>query len=114
MLEESTITKAAQKAQISRDTAYKYLKDSDFQKALSERRTEMIDSTIRFLQGKLNLCNETLISIIEDATTAPQVKINAINTIYATCKSMTETAELLAMSPRIAELAKLIEEQGSE
>lgn len=111
MLEESTITAAAKKAGIARDTAYKYLKDPDFQIELSERKAETIDATIRFLQSKLNLCNETLISIIEDAAVAPQIKINAINTVYATCKSMTETAELLAMTPKIAELTKFIENQ---
>ena len=111
MLEESTISKAAKKAGIARDTAYKYLKDPEFQAELSERKAETIDATIRFLQSKLNLCNETLISIIEDTAVAPQVKINAINTVYATCKNMTETAELLSMTPKIAELTKFIEDQ---
>lgn len=112
LLEESTITKAAEKAGISRPTAYKFLKDADFQAELSERKSETIDGCIRYLQGKLALCNETLIAIIEDPTTAPQVKINAINSVYATCKSMTETAELLEMSEKVERLNAFIEEQG--
>lgn len=111
LLEESSITKAAEKAGISRPTAYKFLKDPDFQAELSERKSETIDGCIRYLQGKLALCNETLISIIEDPTTAPQVKINAINSVFATVKSMTETAELLEMSEKVERLNAFVEDQ---
>ena len=111
LLEESSITKAAEKAGISRPTAYKFLKDPDFQAELSERKSETIDGCIRYLQGKLALCNETLISIIEDPTTAPQVKINAINSVFATVKSMSETAELLEMSEKVERLSAFVEDQ---
>ena len=53
MLEESTITKAAEKAGISRDTAYKYLKNENFQAELNKRRTECISDTVRVLQSNL-------------------------------------------------------------
>ena len=46
MLEESTITKAAEKAGISRDTAYKYLKNENFQAELNKRRTSPESNTI--------------------------------------------------------------------
>ena len=111
LLEESSITKAAEKAGISRPTAYKFLKDPDFQEELSERKSETIDGCIRYLQGKLALCNETLISIIEDPTTAPQVKINAINSVFATVKAMTETAELLEMAEKVERLSAFVEDQ---
>ena len=111
LLEESSITKAAEKAGISRPTAYKFLNDPDFQEELSERKSETIDGCIRYLQGKLALCNETLISIIEDPTTAPQVKINAINSVFATVKAMTETAELLEMSEKVERLSAFVEDQ---
>ena len=111
LLEESSITKAAEKAGISRPTAYKFLKDPDFQEELSERKSETIDGCIRYLQGKLALCNETLISIIEDPTTAPQVKINALNSVFATVKAMTETAELLEMSEKVERLSAFVEDQ---
>lgn len=109
MLEESTITKAAEKAGINRTTAYKYLKDKDFKKELNARRTECVNDTVRYLQGKLSLCNETLVSIIENPDTNDQIKINAINAIYANCKSMTETAEIIT---RLEQVEELIESGG--
>lgn len=114
LLSESTVTKAAEKAGISRSSAHKYLNDENFRNELERRKTECIDDTIRYLQGKLALCGEVLVSIIEDPNAADQVKINAINTIYSNCKSMTETAEIVAMAPQVAQLAKWIEMQESE
>lgn len=104
MLEESTLTKAAERIGISRTTAYKYLKDKDFQKELNQRRGECINDTVRYLQGKLSLCNETLVSIIENPETSDQIKINAINAIYLNCKSMTETAEIITRLEQVEEL----------
>ena len=106
MLEESTITKAIQKANISRETAYKYLKNPTFQAELNKRRSECINDTVRYLQGKLSLCNETLVKIIEDPNTSDQIKINAINAIYTNCKSMTETAEIIT---RLASIEEALE-----
>lgn len=111
MLEESTISKAAERAGITRKTAYNYLRNKDFQKELNQRRGECINDTVRYLQGKLSLCNETLVSIIENPDTSDQIKINAINAIYTNCKSMTETAEIIT---RLEQVEELIESGENE
>lgn len=60
MREESTIVKAAAAANISRDTAYKYLKGPAFKAELDKRRSECLNDTVRFLQSKLTVCSEQL------------------------------------------------------
>lgn len=95
LLEETTITGAAKKAGITRATAYKYLQDRDFRTELNRRRSECINDAVRYLQGKLALCNETLVEIIKDKDVSSQIKINAINAIYMNCKSLTETADII-------------------
>lgn len=104
MLEESTISKAAEKAGITRKTAYNYLKNKDFKKELNRRRGELVNDAVRYLQGKLSLCNETLVSMIENPDTSNQIKINAINAIYTNCKSMTETAEIITRLEQVEEI----------
>ena len=47
------------------------------------------------MQANLALCNEALIDIIKDPKTSPQIKINAINTIYSTCGKMTELNDIV-------------------
>lgn len=95
LLEESNVSKAATAAGISRNTAYQYMKKPEFERELNRRRSECINDTVRFLQGKLALCGETLIGIIESPEASDQVKINAINAVYANCKAMTETVEVI-------------------
>lgn len=107
MLEESTIVKASEKAGISRKTAYNYMKNPEFKKELNKRRSECINDTVRFLQGKLALCGETLVEIIEKPNVSEQIKINAINSIYANCKAMTETADIMT---RLEQIEESIEE----
>lgn len=94
LLTESTITKASKKAGITRKTAYSYMQDEEFKEALDNAKSECIADTVRFMQGNLALCNEALIDIIKDPKTSPQIKINAINTIYSTCGKMTELNDI--------------------
>lgn len=95
MLEESTIAKAAEKAGISRKTAYVYLHNEEFNAELEKRRSECINDTVRYLQCKLALCNEALVDIIEDPDAGAQVKINAANSIYTNCRAFIEQAEII-------------------
>ena len=101
MLKESTVSKAAEAAGISRETAYRYLKDADFVAKLNKLRTECLNDTVRFLQGKLTLCSEQLVRIIESEDAADQVKINAINMVFANFRTMFETAEVTARLEQI-------------
>ncbi len=94
LLEESTISKACKKAGISRRTGYKYLKETEFAAELRNRQKETLDNTVRYLQGKLDTCNETLLKIIETDSVPSQVKINAINTVYGVLVKLTETVEI--------------------
>ena len=111
MLEESTITKAAAAAKISRETAYKYLKEPTFKAELDKRRSECLNDTVRFLQSKLTVCSEQLVRIIENEDTADQVKINAINTVFSNFKTMAETAEIIS---RLEEIERIVAAEDEE
>ena len=111
LLTEPTIVDASRRAGISRSTAQRYLKSEDFKKELETARTNTVNDTVRFLQGKLSLCNETLINIINDPNVKPQIKINAINTVYTNVKQMIDTSELLG---RVEQLESIIEKSLEE
>ena len=114
MLEESTIKKAAEKAGISRDTAYKYLKNEKFQAELNKRRSECVTDTVRFLQSKLSICSETLVNIVENPETGAQIKINAINAIFTNCKALLETTEILQKMAELEAEQEIINERLAE
>ena len=108
LLTESTVTKAIETAGITRGTAYKYLNDPDFKKELEQRKSEFITDTVRYLQGKLSLCNETLVGIVTDKNSTDAAKIAAANAIYSNCKSMMETAEIIS---RLENIEKAVDDK---
>jgi ACT domain-containing protein len=101
LMENPTISKAIEQAGISKSTGYKYLGDDDFQKELLKRKSEAMSEAVTYLQGKLSRCGEVLMDIVEDTEISPQVRINAINSVFSNTKLMTESVDILL---RIAEL----------
>lgn len=110
MLQCSTISKAAKMAGISPNTATKYMRDAEFQTELTKRRGECISDVVRYLQGKLSKCAEELMKIIDDPEIQPQIKINAVNSVFAFSKSMTE-AEIIT---RLEAIETQIRERAEE
>lgn len=104
LLTETTIAGASAKAGISRTTAYRYLSNANFQQELNKAKAECISDTIRYLQGNLTACSEELMQIIKRPDTADQVRINAINTVFANCKSLIDTYEVEERMQRIEEM----------
>lgn len=88
LMEEPTITKAADRLGISRTAIYKNMEKEEFRKELQKRQSECVDASVRYLQGKMESVNTELIRIIENPNTAAQIKVNAINAFYQNLKQM--------------------------
>lgn len=109
MLENPTVTKAFQSAGISRTMAYKYLKDEDFKQELERRRNEAVSDAVNYLQSNLTRCAEVLIDIVNNQRVPPQVRINAVNSVFTNAKAMTESVDFLL---RVVELEKRTKVNG--
>lgn len=109
MLENPTVTKAIQSAGISRTMAYKYLKDEDFKQELERRRNEAVSDAVNYLQSNLTRCAEVLIDIVNNQRVPPQVRINAVNSVFTNAKAMTESVDFLL---RVVELEKRTKVNG--
>lgn len=107
-LESSDMTVACKKAGISRKTGYRYLESEEFKRVLEESQQEALKDTVRYLQGNLDKCNLTLMKIIASADTAPQVKINAINTVYSVIGKISENLEV---TERLEALERALEDK---
>ena len=82
-------------ANISKSKYYKLKNDSDFQKILTERRTELIREAVMRMESYLSENVEALQAIIRDPETKDQVKINAINLMMSQLNSWKQTTEIL-------------------
>lgn len=95
MLQCPTVSEAAKMANIARSTAYHYMDDADFKKALAKAKAEILSGTATFLQQNLAVCGQELMKIVKDPKTAPAVKVQAINTVFCNAKALTETADIV-------------------
>lgn len=80
---------------LSRSTIVRYRDSPDFQKVLSDRRTAYVETAVTKMQAFMCEGVETLRDIIRDENTSAQVKVNAIQILFAQCKSWTETVDVL-------------------
>ena len=100
-LSEQDINKVCKKLNITRPTYYKYLNDDAVKQEISKIRLATIENTARYLQDNLSLCSQELVNIIKSKDTAPQIKINAINSIFNNCSKLTEQVDIINELDRI-------------
>ena len=80
---------------ISKSKYYRLKKDRDFQKILTERRTELVKSAVMKMESYLTEDVEILQSIIRKEDTSDQVKINGINLLMSQLNTWKQTTEIL-------------------
>lgn len=82
-------------AGISKNTAYKYRNDPEFQKVLKERKEAILKAAVNKMQSYLCRDVEILQQIIEDPDTSPQTKVNAIQAIMNQLRDWTTTTDFM-------------------
>ena len=107
-LSEQDINKVCKKLDITRPTYYKYLNDDAVKQEIQKIRIETLENTTRYLQDNLSLCSQKLIDIINADDTAPQIKINAINSVFSNCNKLTEQIDIIN---KVNQLEKRLQEQ---
>lgn len=111
-LSSKNLTETCKKLKITRSTAYRYLKEDIVKAEIDKRRGELINDTTLYLQDSLQECSKVLMNIVKDPKASPQVKINAINSIFSNCNKLTETNDILTKIASIEE--RLAEQEQTE
>lgn len=88
---------------ITRPTYYKYLKDDAIKDAITNQRIEIMQGATKNLQINLSLCSDELIKIVKSDETPPQIKINAINSVFNNCNKLTEQLDIISEIESIKE-----------
>lgn len=107
-ISEQDINKVCKKLDITRPTYYKYLNDDAVKQEIYKIRLETLENTTRYLQDNLRLCSQKLIDIINADDTAPQIKINAINSVFSNCNKLTEQVDIIN---KVNQLEQRLQEQ---
>lgn len=106
--QEQSINDICNKLNITRATYYNYLNDDAVKQEISKNRYNLLSTTTDYLQSCLNECSKELMQIIKDKDTSPQIRINAINSIFSNCTKLTEQVDLL---DKISTLEDKLKEQ---
>lgn len=106
LMEEPTVTRAYKRAAISKSKAYAFLGEESFKADLNRLKSEILGSVTSYLQSNLAECSETLMTIIRSDSVSAQVKINAAQVIFNTCRALTETTDILPRLEALEESAK--------
>ena len=80
---------------ITRQTYYNYLNNYDVKNEINRQLNEMLKDTTRYLKSKINRCCIELMDIIENKETPPQIKINAINSVFTHTIKLTEQTDII-------------------
>lgn len=89
------ITETAKQLNISRTTAYDYLKKNEIKEEIRQRTEQQIQETKVFLQNSLCIANKELINIIQDKNIGTNYKLQAINILYGQVGKFYNIAEHL-------------------
>jgi len=55
----------------------------------------MLNNTVTYLQVKLQEATETIVNIMNNDETAPQIRINAARSVFDYCIKLTEQTEII-------------------
>ena len=95
LLAYPTVREASEAAGIPESTIYLKLRNADFKKRYNETKTQMLQNTVTYLQVKIQDATRTIVEIMNDPETAPQVRINAARGVFDYCIRLTEQTEIL-------------------
>lgn len=103
LLTTPSISDVAQKTGFSRSWIYKTMKSDSFQEKMQEARQKAVDDAVSILQGNLAECANTLMDIVRDKNASPQVRVNAVNSVFQNVKGFSndKTAVLAGMAVKI-------------
>jgi phage terminase small subunit len=104
LLTTGSDSQAAQAANVSRDTIYRWLKQAEFKTALEEATAEAINNLSRSLVGLGDQAIETLRDTMEDESISPGARVSAARVVL---DNILKIRELASIEQRLTELEKV-------
>ena len=106
LLTNSTVKKASASCGVPESTIYSYLKKPEFKKKYNKAKTDLMEHTTTYLQGKTAETIEIILSIAEDTENHAQTRLTACRTLLEYTFKFMENTDLLQ---RIEQLEALEE-----
>ena len=111
MLTSRTVEEATEKADITRNTAYRYLNNDDWKKEYREQRNALTDGLTNQLQQLGTQAIQTLEENLNDPEATPASKNTTAKTILDYIYSNYDREQIVE---RLEEIERVINEQGGD
>ena len=111
MLTSKTVEEASEKADITRNTAYRYLNNDEWQKEYRQKRNELTDTLTSHLLQLGTQAIETLENNMTDPDATPATKNTTAKTILDYIYSNYDREQIVE---RLEEIERVIAEQGGD
>lgn len=98
------LSQACRVANINRSTGYKYLENEDFQLALQEMKTKIINTAWTKLSSSLETAVAKVVDILNDPTATTNAKLRATEIIFNYSSRYADSREIVARMERLEDL----------
>ncbi len=95
LLANTTVRATSQAIGVAESTIYRYLNDEQFKKEYESKRRDMLVDNCHKLQANMGKAINELVEIIDSKDTAPQIRLNAIDTLLRHTYKQTEIVDIL-------------------
>ena len=97
------LSQACRVAGINRTTGYKYLKSEDFQFALEQMKTKIVNAAWTQLSSHLETAVGKVADILNDPKTSTNAKLRATELIFSYAARYADSRDILARMERLEE-----------
>lgn len=97
------LSQACRVAGINRTTGYKYLKSEDFQLALEQMKTKIVNAAWTQLSSHLETAVGKVADILNDPKTSTNAKLRATELIFSYAARYADSRDILARMERLEE-----------
>lgn len=95
------LSQACRVAGINRTTGYKYLKNEDFQLALEQMKTKIVNAAWTQLSSHLETAVGKVVDILNDPKTSTNAKLRATELIFSYAARYADSRDILARMERL-------------
>lgn len=97
------LTQACKVAKINRTTAYRYLQNEDFQLALEQMKTKIVNAAWTKMSSNLEMAIDRVVDILSNPNTSPTVIVRATELLASYSANHQNGREIIARMDRIEE-----------
>lgn len=98
------LSQACRVANINRTTGYRYLKNEDFQAALEQMKTKIVNAAWTKLSSQLEKAVDRVVAVLDDPKASVNAKLRATELIFNYAARYADSRDILSRMERLEDI----------